>query len=264
MAETVNVNKIIVTRTLGAEDDDYSKLAEHIQAHGIKIPILVSRQFIILDGLRRLEAAKSVDIQTVPIVIATDFLAVHKELLAARKHGIQARFSWQRVWEVFRDTRGLVADELAISRRIPLKERKNFDSRGLLVDAFGLKTVAQLQAISHVYRMAEQDTTPMGDQAREAAKLLTAGEISPYTAESMMRRSPELTGDIVNVSEQRALLRSITDTLSGVSKGFTKLGELDPSITSAELTSLLASLKVSRRQVGRIVRLLEERASTHE
>lgn len=268
MTEQLPVDEIVTLRPLNPKDD-LSKLTEHIKKNGIKVPILITTQKVIIDGLRRLEAAKSLGHKDVPIVVADSFNTACDEVARARKHGVERVESWQRVWEIYRDTRPLMLDKIAMDKRQssmnrrkqPLNPGNPSRTRVMLSNALGLKTPSALQAITHVHLLAEQDSTSVGARAQEGIRKMATGEFTPYQADAYTRREDTFVGDVVGLEDQRTLLASVTNTLSGVTKGVNKMGELNPKFTKEELNAYLTSLKNSRRQLTRFVRLLEEKAN---
>ena len=185
MAEIVDINDVIAARKLNAEEDDITKLTSHIKANGLKVPILVSRELVIIDGVRRFRAVQALGRDTIAIKRALLFEDAIAGLTAATKHGTQGRFSWQRIWEIYRDTRGLMSDRLAANRRMPVAERTTgYRTREMLTESLGVKNEALLQCVVNVYRVAESDTTERGIRANQAIKYMSTGEMSPYQAEA--------------------------------------------------------------------------------
>lgn len=265
MTEEWSIDEIITTRRL-APGDDLSTLSAHIKKNGLKIPILVSRQKVIIDGLRRLEALKLLGETKIPVTVAVDFDTACAEIAKARKHGVDDRTSWQRTWELYSDTRLLMVARMTMSRQRSAKDKvasvhagKGVGaSRPMLSTALGLSSISALQSLTRVYMLAENDDTVLGDRAREILPRLQANEITPYQAYGYAYRDNPFTGDVTGVEEQRTLLGSVTNTLSGVAKGLDKLGELNPGLQARELNAWLTSLKKSRARIIRFVRQLEE------
>ncbi len=255
---TLSVHDIVSTRRLDS-DEDLTALIAHIHKNGLKVPILVSREHIVIDGLRRFEALQKLGLSDVPVTIATDYPVAIKEIERARKHGVSARIRWRRSWELFRDLQNLKLDYVAITRHKPIASRdgEQLGSRNMLQEALGYTTPAILQCLTQVYRLAEGDTSDVGDRAREAVEKLRSGEMTPYAALGYAQRPPRLTGDVTKAADQRGLLESASNTLSGVTKGLMKLGPLAPDINREELDAWLTSLKASRRDLTRLIRQLE-------
>jgi len=261
---TVPVDAIITTRRL-EPDEDLSKLVEHIKENGMKVPILIDRNNILIDGLRRLEAAHALGLDSVSVVVATDYVVACNAINAAYAYDVAAHRTWRRVWEMYRDTQVLMWDRLSMLRQRTAKERMEDarkaggETRDLFTVALGLSSRSMLQAVLHVHRLAESDTTPLGDRAREAVILLAEGKVTPYGADGHVKRAPGLSGDMVALEDQRNLLSSVASTLSGIAKGLTKMGPLNPGLSPEELKVWLDSMKASRRILVSFIRNMEEK-----
>jgi len=83
--------------------------------------------------------------------------------------------------------------------------------------------------------------------------------VTPYGADGHVKRAPGLSGDMVALEDQRNLLSSVASTLSGIAKGLTKMGPLNPGLSPEELKVWLDSMKASRRILVSFIRNMEEK-----
>lgn len=267
MGQRVNLIKIKTDRDLDP-GDDISVLTKHINDSGLQVPILVDHNLNLIDGLRRLEAVRSLGHTTIEVNVTSMYPQACMWLKQAREHGTEARpLVPQRIWEIYRQ----LAPLMNITRSHAQRGRKKgqppkigLGGRPALVDALGLPSESPLQAITQVYRAAEEDPTERGDRAREAVVRVNDGSMTIYSAVDHMRMTKGLYGEVVSVHAQRVAFKSLVANLNGLGHGMDQLGQLNPSLTTREIEDWLRSLKTSRRRLATFIHLVEEEIKNRE
>lgn len=258
MAQNVSIGTISTRRTLEPEDD-ISDLAEHIRDSGLQIPVLVNQNYELIDGLRRIEAVRSLGNTTIDVVPVTLFGPAVTWLERARVHGVHARpLSPRRIWEMYR----AVVPLISLSRSQQM--RGSSHGRGVHVDgrerfrkATGIESESYFQAVTQLYRMAREDDV-RGDIAREAVELVERGQLSIYMSLDYVRRRVTAPGNIIKADQQLPMFDNIVSTLAGISYSLSQLGPIDQSIPREKLTDIATELRSFRRTLFQLINQLEK------
>jgi len=261
LGQRLNLSEIITDRSLGP-DDDISALAKHINDTGLQMPILVTPNHHLIDGLRRLEAVRSLGQSTVEVSAVSLFPHACAAIKRTREHGVEAiPLSPQRIWEIFKSLQPLVSitrSYVQSGRKRGQKHKFSAGGRPMLADALGFTSESPLQAITQVFRAAEEDPTERGDKAREAVARLMRGETTIYMAAGATRIKPRLNSDLISSTAQRNALRNMTMALDGLSHVMDQFGPLSRGLRAAEVEDYLNSLRKFRRRYARFIHQLEE------
>jgi hypothetical protein len=236
-------------------DDDVSKLAEHINDSGLQVPILVTGDYILIDGLRRLKAVASLGRTTVEVVAVNLYEQAMAWIQRAREHGVEARpLVPRRIAELYAVCRPLMNTSRSLKMRgvqfgtgVQVKGRKSF------IDAAGIDSEAYLQAVTQVYRLAEQEND-RGRWAREVLPLVDAGTMSPYMALDYVQRRTKK-GNVVKLEEQRLVVMNTRATLTGLLYSLRQLGPLDPEL-NRDAEGLIDDLRKMRRTLHQLINQL--------
>ena len=260
----VRLADIIIDRKLVA-GDDISGLAKHIQATGLEVPVLLTDEMELIDGLRRLEAVRSSGATVIEAFIVSKYSDACSVLALATSFRVEAQeLTPLRIWQLSQFARELAERERseALTGR-----RKGSPSRGRskeqkdhrrkeLSTALGFKSQGRVQAICYVYRAATYDKSARGDLARELLPQLEAGA-SPYILAEMVsgRDTRKLYGDIVKASEQRESLRIAVSELNGIARGLLAIGPPNPSLSREEVEQYVKGLVDARTKISRFISL---------
>src|SRR5688572_8595193 len=227
MARTVPIDSIVVDRILTV-GDDLSDLAQSLKERGQAVPLLVSQDLDLIDGLRRLEAARSIGWTEIEVSPTTLFPRACELLTQAREHGLHARpLDGERIYRLVNDLKPLLAITKVVNqrgRRRAAGERPSAGGRPLLVKALGLRSEAWIQGVVQVYRLLEDPTYAV--KAAEALDLIEAGKLSFYTAAEFIKKTHGLTGSITGLTEQRQSLDAAITSLNGTVRALNQLGPL--------------------------------------
>lgn len=257
MERTVPISSIVANRTL-EPGDDVTELAEHIRVHGLQIPLLVDQNYVLIDGLRRLEALRSLGDTAVHVTPVTMFLPAATHIQRAREHGVLAKpLTPRRIWQLYSACLPLIS----VSRSHEMKGKRHgrgvsINGRERFLEATGVHSESYLQAVIQTFRLAEEKST-RGELARQAIVLMERGSISAYGAVDYVKQRQEQ-GAIVGAADQLALLRNTVHALSGINFSLRRLGGLDEAITRQELDPIVRDLRNFRRVLYQLIHLLEK------
>lgn len=247
----------------GLDDFDLAPLMHDIIEHGLVVPILVDHEYVLIDGLRRLEAMKLLNWSHAPAIVAGSYEEAVSNLKLAHEGHDPLRP--RRIWEI---TVGLDGYLKARTRRlrqdhqtgIPAKERRPgktpraVRSRELLADALNDVYVAKYATL---YRAAEAG----GEYAQKLVQDLETGTLTINAAVGRLTdRNNRLEGNVQTLSEQRTLLNGASRTLSGLVKGLYKLGR-PIKIPKEEMRALLKELKANRAELVGLIREIEKESN---
>lgn len=256
MERTVPIDSIVVNRTLES-GDDISKLTDHIRDAGLQVPLLVDQGYELIDGLRRLEALRSLGFTVVHVVPTTMFLPAVTWLKRAREHGVLARpLTSRRIWQLYKSCLPLIS----VSRSHEMKGKLrgqgvHINGRSTFLDAIGMTSESRFQASIQTYRLAEENST-RGDLARQAVELLERGQLSIYQAVDYVKR--HYTEGAINSSEdQLALLQNTVHALSGINFSLKRMGNLNEALTAQQLAPIAKDLRNFRRTLHQLIHTLE-------
>jgi hypothetical protein len=239
-------------------DDDIRPLAEHIHNTGLQVPVLVDEEMNLIDGLRRLEAVRSLGNTEIEVTIASIHSDAEVNLTAARTHGVHMR-PWLphgRMWQIYKEL-------LPLGRKTRSKMTKGqpryikgltMGGRATLWKVFGLRNDSELQALCTVYRRLERGEA----RALTAVKRLEAGEITIHSAEAYARNPTGGRGNINNVSDQREFFSSIRASLYGLGHSLDQMGRLNPRLSRDEVAEYLRDLSTARTKLSRFIRSIAE------
>lgn len=257
MSETILIESIKTDRKLD-DGEDVKDLANLIAGFGLKVPVLLDHNHILIDGLRRIEAMKVLGETTVPAIVAETYEEAISNLMQAHKG--RSSVGPRRTWEITESIHELMQERMARIKRekmlgLPREERYKRPyptrSRVLLSDALNDHNTAKY---AQVFR-----TATSGDQhAREVCRALEIGELTVNQAlHRLATRSKMIRGDVKLLSEQRNLLRGATRNLSGLVKGLKKLGA-PILLPKAELDEIVKELKIHRADLVSMIRQIEK------
>jgi len=254
MGQRVPLSSIWTNRALDP-DDDISKLAEHINDSGLQVPILVSSDYILIDGLRRLKAVASLDQTTIEVVAVNLFDQAMAWIKRAREHGVEARpLVPRRIAELYAACRPLMNLSRSLKMRgVQYGTGVRVGGRPSFLDAIGLESESYLQAVTQIYRMAERDDDK-GRWARDMLPLVDNETVSPYMALDYVRRRTEK-GNVVKLEEQRLVVMNTRAALTGILYSLRQLGPLDPEL-NRDTEGLIDDLRRMRRTLHQLINRL--------
>jgi hypothetical protein len=255
--EVISIDSIKTNRELDPKDSILD-LANDIQELGLKVPILIDPDHILVDGLRRLKALQLFG----RVSVLTTVAETYEEAMVNLKLANQGRgpVGPKRTWEIEVALANLLMERTARLRaryaRVPMDKRGTVEklprSRELFTDAMNDLNASKY---GQIYRAAEAGS----ESAEELIKLMESGKINVSGAIGRLdaREKGHGTGDVVHMSEQRVLLQSAVRSLSALVKGLQKLGS-PIRLPRSELRALADELKINRRQLVGMIRHIEK------
>jgi hypothetical protein len=261
LGQRLNLSEIVTERVL-APDDDISPLAKHINDTGLQVPLLVTPNNHLVDGLRRLEAVRSLGQSTIEVNAVSLYPHACAWIKRTREHGVEALpLTPYRIWEIYKALQPLASitrSYVQSGRRKGQSPKFSVGGRPMLADALGLTSDSPLQAITQVFRAAEEDPTERGDRAREAAARLVQGKTTIYMAAEATRAHPRVYGGLQTPTAQRKALQNMGMTMDGLGYAMEQFGPLSKALQGQETEDWLTSLRKFRRKLARFIHQLEE------
>lgn len=256
MERTVPIDSISVNRTLDP-GDDITELAEDIRDSGLQVPVLVNQNYELIDGLRRLEALRSLGFDAVHVVPVTMFLPAATWIQRAREHGVLARpLTPRRIWQLYSACLPLISVSRSHEMRgKPHGRGASVNGRTRFLEAVGLTSESHFQAVIQTYRTAQEQTV-RGELARQAVDLIERGSLTAYGAIDYVKRNLN-EGIITTAEDQLVLLQNAVHTLSGIAFSLKRMGPLHATVTSAQLAPITKDLRNFRRTLHRLIHSLE-------
>jgi hypothetical protein len=261
LGQRLNLSDVVTERVL-SPDDDISQLAKHINDAGLQVPILVTPNNHLVDGLRRLGAVRSLGQSTIEVKAVSLYPHACAWIKRTREHGVEALpLTPRRVWEIYKAIQPLLSitkSYVQTGRKKGQSPKFNVGGRPMLADALGLTSESPLQAITQVFRAAEEDPTERGDRSREAVARLMAGETTIYMAAEATRTQKRAYGGLKTPTAQRKALQNMVMTLDGLGYAMEQFGPLSNALKGQETEDWLTSLRKFRRKLARFIHQLEE------
>lgn len=258
MAKRVAIDEIIMDRVL-ISGDDLTELTKSIQEHGLEVPILVTQDYHLIDGLRRIEALRSLgetEVDTVPTYMYPRACEVIKQ---AREHGVAAApLTPQRIWEIYTTLQPLLNITRSYNQRgKPPRSRvgKISGGRVLFSESIGIPD-GQVQALVNVYNKLNHPE--LSERAAEALDKINRGETTFYGAVEYIRKGERFSGDISGVAQQQEIIESAITSLDGTLRALSRLGKLHKKFPKEEAEQRLTELAGTRYKLTKFIRLLTE------
>lgn len=256
-SKVVPIAKITVPRDLDP-DDDLTHLAQNMKQHGQSIPLLVNKEYRLIDGLRRLKAAQQLGWERISVIPASMYPDACAVLLEARKHGVEARqLTGQRIFEISREMLPISMDtRRAYSVGVPrgVKRPSRHGGRQLLIDSLGVPSLGHLQAVVHTHNMLQDPEK--GELAARLLRQVAEGDLTYFGAETLLRAPGPFPGSVTSVREQERILEEATTTLGAVLRSLDSLGPPSPKLNQTKLEIRARELAQIRGRLARFVRLL--------
>lgn len=230
------IDSIVVDRQL-RPDDNVEVLAKSILDQGLKFPVLIREDGVLVDGLRRLEASRLAGFTTVQVVIAKTFEDATEALAASHADTPKKRLDYPpwRLDQIWR-----TALKLPHRASWPVNEHP---ARTLMKEALHLSSENILQCTVFTYKMAEKPG-PEGDIAREAVQLMEAGKINGYGGRIRIheyRRHVSIADATMTKAQANRIITQAVANILGTLRGF----DLVPKGLEAEAFDLKAIKKLA-------------------
>lgn len=295
MSESTRIDAIRIENRHRRDFRDLDSLAASIQELGVLQPVLITPDLRLIAGERRIRAAKSLGMATIPTRVvsnlteAADLLKAERDENVCRQEmTVSERVSLARQIEELekpkaRERMLAGVDQTLGSTEPRVQTKRSADVAG---DAVGMSRVTYQRA-KYVIDTANDDTTPpeIREVAQKAVEQMDQGEIGVLTAQKQVndaaglppttidrglptrkpaidRRPPAPPKYGGNRRKHLKQIEALIVTLSGASLALQEVrteADLDPSVTSEEAARLVGDLSREMQSLNRIRNLLKER-----
>lgn len=243
MQQIIPIRKIVTTRKLSAKTrkEDLA-LANSISKVGMLVPILVTVDYQLIDGLRRMRSAESLGFTEIMADVTDDFVESVDNLTMAHDPEAPHRLplSTQRVWEIHSGLSPQIWARINKRRSATMKgepalesDKKNY-SRIVLAKALRLPNGTYLDNISFFYRRVGHQGE-VGAMARAMVKKMESGELSVYSARGAYVRWAKERGQKSDESTQRQVLSRAATNLTAIARPLSDVGIPHHNLTDDEL-----------------------------
>jgi len=162
----------------GVVRSDVSKLQASIKKSGVLRPILLDSAGNLIDGARRLLAARNLGMKEIPIVVSDNYEQTMNEVIATAEHGEHAiPTDHHRIWRFELATRGQMYDRMSEQRRLPMNERPNILPARYLRGAALNVSAHNYNGAVQIMRRAYDPFDPHQSIAIKMMELMDRGEL---------------------------------------------------------------------------------------
>lgn len=231
--------------------DDLTELEASLRKDGLKVPLLLNGNHVLVDGARRLQAIKNLGLTDAVCQVTDDFDEAMANLTQARKGEHRVPISHRRLYEQY--TLISVMGFARASRRrlgVPLKRGIRGAERG-----FGFREEYTalidnpkkwvLDRTMTAYRgLDNMEPGPNRDKLLQLlAKVEQTGE-GPTAASKFARQIAfSDPGARVTLAQQRQIFRNTVSSMEGLHKGLKSIGDLDPDLPREEVEEFISDIK---------------------
>lgn len=246
-SEPIRIDDVLLTRQLTSREG-IDELAKDIDSHGLKTPILVRRNGLLVDGLRRISAVTQLGQEYVEAIITDDLDEIFTYLSK-----IPRPLTPRRIYEIYTATisaayiRKMERTLKGRGTAEPLPESEYYTPK--LLAALGIRSRNTLTRTAEVFRLAETGNV----LAIEIAAQLDAGELTVGAAEGRLRAAYGMHGHITNGAEQKQLVESAMRTISGVLLALESMGS-PININRKDLAEIVKSVQAHRTALNNFIR----------
>lgn len=225
-----------------------------------KMPIVVLEDGTLIDGLRRLAAAKAAGLEYVPVIVVSDFAKATEVLIKAHDgRPCAPRRAWEIMSALEPMAKSWAYEQRAHNARLMRQGKRGkgahreVGTRTLLRKSAGLSYDQLGENIRFIFRKAEQ-----GDpRAIELVTRIDHGTMTPGLAVSTYTGAVRLAGDIRERPEQKTLLETGPQRLASVMQSLTRLGS-PVKLAPEDIAKAIESLHTSRTQLTMLINRLRK------
>ena len=247
--EQVEISQLKTTRPW--PEDSLKALIKDLRTNGMQEPVLVRASgLIVIDGMRRIAAAKELGWSKVPAVVTDDLLEICEILREHHPEGIDnaRRLDLMSLIHPLQGTRSQQywRTKAYMEKYGHLKQNLTRGvSHLLMAPALKLNNSARYGSLLTVWRAANSGNKTAQDiiERYRKGELEEYGVVTQYNITKRFFR-----GDVVGLTDQRALINNTMNNLASVVYSLKKLG--DPSkLTVEELQAFADNLYNSRSTI---------------
>lgn len=269
MVKLTDVDSLIVNRPIRLGSPELqADLEQSIKEVGIQHPIIVRVDMVVIDGVRRIEAARALGMKKVPVLVTEDFDAIIETMMKAHEDGLHALpADHYRIFYFHRDVRDMFhgpgfqkrfratpwMKDLATGRghdtRFPLRLMMGF--------AFGTNQTRIQSAVFLLNRVFDH-THPDHKYASKVLEEIDDGKYAiHYAGEKVKNLRRALAAP--SYDEQRAVLFNSMTTLSTTLKAMKTIHTVNDRFTAEELDTLIEQFMKDRYNLYQMIKLLRRK-----
>lgn len=270
MVEDVDIDSLIIDRPIRTGPVEVqAALEQSIKKVGIQQPLVARPDHVVIDGVRRIAAAKNLGITHVPVVVTSDFDLVVETMTSTLKDGLHAvPADHYRAWYLYQVTRPILAgvgSRLRRWKKTPgmagVVAKKNndtaFSQRVLLGEAIGYHQGKLQQAVFLLARVWDP-THPDHEHALKVLEQVDRGELTVYSAGP---RVQFLRRRLANPSyeEQWSILTNSVVTMGASVKALQGILEVHDKFTAEELDRFIDTFMKDRFDLYQVIKKLRRK-----
>lgn len=234
------------------------ELRASLAKNGLLVPLLVTEDYQIIDGVWRFVEAQALGWTEIEIYIPETYDEACEKISEARltEPDLVAPITIRRTWQFMQALEPLWHERIQ-ERKDAMWGRKfgssykdrirqKGASREVLATALGLPSEAYIQIIKRVHKAASTE----GEQQKLAADLwkdILAETRTLYSAYGVLRRDLEKQNLVSNAHAQRTVLKGTMPVIDALVVSLGALGDMAESITVEEADDWLAKLRKLKR-----------------
>jgi ParB-like chromosome segregation protein Spo0J len=256
--------------TLGRQleaDEDLYRMAKSIVDQGLKFPVLLNGQHQLIDGLRRMEAARLAGFSTVEAIVAHTMQQAIDALTAShagRPFGMH--YPPRRLYDIYMQISELAhADSKRNETARSTHPRRKALSQALRLSDRGSESLVQV--VNMVYNLAKQNNEE-GEVARKAVEAMEAGLLTPFSARLRIynwrrKNIKAITAGLTPAVIKRTIINA-TDQLLGIGIALEDVprSRVQEVFTPEEAARLYTNLHRAQRAMAPIVAELKQKKLT--
>jgi hypothetical protein len=256
ISERVDLDKIRSSRR-ARNPAGIQELAADIAKHGLKQPLVLRPDMVIIEGLRRLLALKLLKEAHVDVVISNDLDEVCDYL--HEMHGqIKVDNSLRRLAEIHEDLVPLITIRRKLLHsggpwsggRSPYGPTR--EARDLVAYALHVQPISLVERARRLYSREHLD-----EETAELCRMVDTGEFTISQALRILMRNYQLaTGSVSGEAAQLELLRNVTRSLTLATRQIQNLAR-PIEISAGDLAPVIAELRQARSALVTMTRELE-------
>lgn len=261
--DRIRIDQVVTDRDLDA--------AEPLPADPaiVRVPIIVTNEMVLVDGLRRLKFWRDSGVKTVLAIVVSN---VDEAYAAIGPQQAGRTLKPQQMWNILRivypwgvaDSARKRAFMAAESRHLGVKRKvkglHNTPLRMRMVEMLNASSGHVIERTIYLYRAADNGNT----LAQQMVQEVNEGKKSVYTAADVVTRGNVFRGSIREINEQKTLLDNGARNLGAQIGALLKLGS--PVVVDTEdLESAIQALVASRSKLATFINQLKavHRERTH-
>jgi ParB-like nuclease domain len=245
----------------GVVRSDVSKLQASIKKSGVLRPILLNSAGNLIDGARRLLAARNLGMKEIPVIVSDDYELTTKEMIATAEHGDHAIPSdHHRIWRFELATRGQMYDRINKVRRQSVSERNTLTPtrylRGAALRVSAHNYNGSVQIMRRVYDLFD----PHQAIAIKMMELMDQGKTTGVGAWQRFQREVEALSEryVRDPGTQKTVLDNALKSMLGAIRALDSINTMSPKLAYEDLDRWIRDFATVKGTLMILTRKLRE------